>query len=137
MYKILIFAICLLNGMNLFAQKTKEATYREQPVWIQMMEDPHTNYFEAVHAFNLYWEGRETPLEENELFSASQEDKENENFISKHRSEKKELNADLTFAYKKFKRWQITHASLIHEDGSLLNEEERIARWKQQHQNRH
>ncbi len=137
MYKILIFAICLLNGMNLFAQETKETTYREQAVWIQMMEDPHANYFEAIYAFNLYWEGREKPLEENELFSASQEDKENENFISKHRSEKKELNSDLTFAYKKFKRWQITHASLIHEDGTLLTAEERIARWQLQQQNRH
>jgi hypothetical protein len=137
MYKILIFAICLLNGMNLFAQETKETTYREQAVWIQMMEDPHANYFEAIHAFNLYWEGREKPLEENELFSASQEDKEKDNFMTTHHSEKKELNADLTFAYKKFKRWQITHASLIHEDGTLLTAEERIERWQLQQQNRH
>lgn len=137
MYKILILAICLLSGMNLFAQETKEATYQEQPVWIQMMEDPNANYFEAVKAFNLYWEGREKPLEENELFSASQEEKGNDNFITTHRSEKKELTSDLTFAYKKFKHWEIIHASLIHEDGTLLTAEERIARWQQQQLNRH
>ncbi|HPI54144.1 MAG TPA: hypothetical protein PLU10_05590 [Chitinophagaceae bacterium] len=137
MLKPLLFTICFLNGLNLFAQETKETNYQNNPVWIQMMEDPHANYFEAVNAFNLYWENREKPIVEDELFSANQEDKMKDNFIASKRSEKNESNQDFAFAYKKFKRWQITNASLIHEDGTLLTPEERIERWKLQHQQRH
>ena len=137
MLKPLLFTICILHGFNLFAQKNKETDYRKNPVWIQMMEESSVNYFEAVLAFNLYWEHRNKPLEEDELFSANQEDKMEDNFIARKRSEKNESNEDVAFAYKKFKRWQITNASLIHEDGTLLTPEERIERWKLQHQQRH
>ena len=35
------------------------------PYWIAMMNDPNTNYYEAVEAFEKYWEHREKPTEDS------------------------------------------------------------------------
>ena len=29
------------------------------PYWIEMMQNPHANYYQTVRAFNLFWQGRE------------------------------------------------------------------------------
>lgn len=39
---------------------------RTYPVWIEMMSDPAANYFDAVKAFELYWQDKMKPLEEDE-----------------------------------------------------------------------
>jgi len=59
---LLLSVFLLMGGLSLSAQnKTVNATkdYASYPYWINMMQDPHENFFEIQKAFYTYWEGRE------------------------------------------------------------------------------
>lgn len=58
------FTLCFLFfasvtiSFNIQAQ-TPQKDYHSYPYWIDMMEDPNTNFFETQRAFEIYWQGRE------------------------------------------------------------------------------
>ncbi|MCX6227185.1 MAG: hypothetical protein NTV01_20955, partial [Bacteroidia bacterium] len=60
--KLLLLSVCLLTGgLSLSAQKgtaTVPKDYASYPYWINMMQDPHGNFFETQKAFYTYWKGR-------------------------------------------------------------------------------
>lgn len=55
-FTLLLFTIILPS--NITAQSVKNDT-ADYPYWVEMMENPASNYYETVKAFNLYWENRE------------------------------------------------------------------------------
>ncbi len=54
---LLLFAL-IITFWGASAQDTPK-DYRTYPHWIDMMQDPESNFFETQKAFNEYWEGRE------------------------------------------------------------------------------
>jgi len=131
----LILIAALITNIS-FAQSNKTDHYKVYPVWIQLMEDPSVNYYEAVLAFDTYWENREIPKGEHELFSATNEEKEKEDFISNKKGSQS-LDARLyVFEYKKFKHWQQQVLPFVKEDGHIMSKEEQLVLWNQQRKDR-
>jgi len=59
---LLLSGFLLIGGLSVTAQnQSANATkdYASYPYWINMMQDPHGNFFEIRKAFNTYWDGRE------------------------------------------------------------------------------
>jgi hypothetical protein len=92
-----------------FAQTTPMTSTGEEEelVWVEMMDDPDVNYFEAVKIFNE-WKLKEE--EEAEEGQTEQEKEENE----KHPVEQK-----------KFKLWMDEMYPFVQADGSILPEKTR------------
>lgn len=67
----LVFLVLLLWPQLQYAQpantKYDPATYKDQPVWIDMMNDPGANFYETLNAFRQFWTGYELPEEPEEL----------------------------------------------------------------------
>lgn len=136
MKKLFLVLIVALMANSSFAQSSNPGNYNTTPVWIHMMEDPSVNYYEAVLAFETYWENREVPNEEHELFIASNEEKEQEDFISRKKEKQSEEAKRYAFEYKKFKHWQQQVLPFVKEDGHIMSKEEQLALWKQQRKDR-
>ena len=136
MKKIFLSGVAILATFSIYAQTYSDNYLRTHPVWIQMMDNKNVNYYDAQKAFELFWEGRELPVEEHELLNADNKEKEKKNFISKKRKNKGQAAIDYAFEYKRFKNWLIKNESLIKNDGTLLKPDERIEQWKAQQQNR-
>ena len=49
-FLVLFFGIQLSS-----AQNNLNSNYSKNPEWIQMMDNPNVNYYEAVKAYNEYW----------------------------------------------------------------------------------
>ncbi|MCC7030978.1 MAG: hypothetical protein IT257_11790 [Chitinophagaceae bacterium] len=135
--KNLVFLMCAcLAFTGSFAQTQSDQYYRNNPVWIEMMEQENVHFLTAVKAFDLYWEHREKPATEHELFSASEEEKEKTDFV---RSKQKKQEAEAVryaFEYRKFLRWQQKVQSYLNADGTVMNAAQRIGQWQKQLENR-
>jgi len=134
--KKIVFCLLAVIAINtLYAQNNTDAYYRTHPVWISMMSNESVNYYEAVKAFNLFWENKEKPTEENELFSASDTEKESKDFISSKMSLTEDAKK-YAFEYKKFIYWQQDVLPFVKDDGQLMSKQEQLDIWKQQHEGR-
>lgn len=135
-----------LGGMSVQAQS--DINYRKTAVWIDMMEDPNVNYYEAIKAFNAYFERHKMPrIEEEEMGKEgyaypSLKSKEEE---ARERQEEKEIEAanegrfflkknyegmersDMAMQVRKFKQWRQTELSWVQADGHILSQAERQA----------
>jgi hypothetical protein len=132
---VLLICACLAFASS-FAQTQSDQYYRNNPVWIEMMEQENVHYATAVKAFDLYWEHREKPTTEHELFSAPNEDKEKSDFVQSKKNKKEAEAVMYAFEYKKFLRWQQKVQSYINTDGTVMNAAQRIEQWQQQMENR-
>jgi hypothetical protein len=134
--KKIVFCLLAVIAINtLYAQSNTDAYYRTHPVWISMMSNESVNYYDAVKAFNLFWENKEKPTEENELFSASDTEKESKDFISSKMSLTEDAKK-YAFEYKKFIYWQQDVLPFVKDDGQLMSKQEQLDIWKQQHEGR-
>ncbi|MBK7690304.1 MAG: hypothetical protein IPJ31_04020 [Bacteroidetes bacterium] len=136
MKQILTTFLALVASLSVFGQSPSDLQYQKEPLWIQMMDAEHVQYYEAVKAFNLYWQNREKPTTENELFSASTEEKASSDFIQKKKRKKEAAAMTYAFEYKKFLRWQAKVKDYLNADGTVMNADERITSWKKQLENR-
>ncbi len=146
MQKIILLLAFSLLGLSLSAQS--EAKYRKTALWIDMMEDANVNYFEAIKAFNAYFERHKMPrIEEEEMGKdgyayPSLKSREEE---ARERQEEAEVEAanegriflkktyegmnwmDMAMQVRKFKQWTKTEQSWVQPDGRILSEGERQA----------
>lgn len=107
------------------SNKQKEKSYRNFPVWIQMIEDPKCNYFEAIKAFDIFWKNRKRPLEEKEILGVIAEESITDDKALTRRLKKLPAESkNLTFQYKKFMHWAEMIKPYVQEDGSILSNEE-------------
>jgi len=117
-------------------EESKLALYKTSPVWKDMMEDPNANFFEVQKAFQLFWDGKEMPLEEDEIIGEKRRLK--NNFLNRtfYARELKEqiLCESLAFDCKKYRWWLIKTEPYIHDDGSIMSSEEKLELWKRHYE---
>lgn len=132
-YTLLVFAFlascCIANAQNKSTHTDKE--YMQKPLWIAMMDDPNTNFFEIEKAFDLYWSKHEKPEGEHEEIG---ERAERERTPSKRRQRKASAENDLRFALKRYEVWNDQTRPYVQPDGRILTTEERLEIFKQQQQ---
>jgi hypothetical protein len=93
------------------------ATY---PYWIAMMDDPKVNYYQAIEAFEKYWESREQPTEKDgEAKDIFEKDK------TKEEREKEEKRSVLyVYEYKQFLNWKDKNKDFVKPDGTIMTQQE-------------
>jgi hypothetical protein len=121
-------------------EKKKLKHYAKEPVWVDMMEDPSVNYFEADKAFKTFWKDRKAPVENDIIIDGKEMKEHNEDrsrlgqiLHAEEDKEEKELE-EYRFEHKKFKHWQMMVEPYVQEDGRILSNEEILEIWKQQRQ---
>ena len=141
------YAVTLL-ALSSFAQSKTHFTKREmekKPVWMEMIKDEHTNYFEALKAFELYFTAHRFPVMEEEEMGKNEKlkqriEKSEAKFKRKKRSVKedpsaaqkeKHEEAKLAFEVKKFNHWEMQARPYVKDDGSIMSAEERMKIWKE------
>lgn len=120
---ILGMANCKSKIQNTKIAETKSisndslATY---PYWIAMMEDPKVNYYQAIEAFEKYWESREQPTEKDgEAKDIFEKDK------TKEEREKEEKRSVLyVYEYKQFLNWKDKNKDFVKPDGTIMTQQE-------------
>jgi len=129
------FILCICGPAQ--AQNTKTtALYKASPVWKDMLDDPNANFFEVQKAFELFWEDREMPMEEDEIIGERDKLKNNlinRIFNSNQLKEQEECEA-LSFDCRRYRRWLIKTEPYIHDDGSIMSAEERLELWKKHYE---
>jgi len=142
-----LLTCCLLFSIQLQAQNStaKKENYSIVPVWINMMDDPNTNYYEAMKAYYEYWKVHAKPAGEEEEMTEGKKDfnemeKETKREIKKEKNKKlseddlKRMNENETMKYqiKRFEQWRRDVKPFVQDDGSILTDEERMNIWKKQ-----
>ena len=143
-----IFVFCLLIFPTVIFAQTHytKREMKKNPVWIEMIKDEHTNYFEALKAFELYFTTHKFPVNEEEEMGKNENLKERiEKSEAKYKKKKhrvaEEPNASqkeqheqtkMAFEVKKFNHWEMQTRPYVKDDGSIMSAEERMAIWKNQ-----
>lgn len=105
------------------------------PDWVLMIDNPATNYFDAIRSFDRYWADREKPFDP--------EEEENERQVEQERDEHAIENAAMSpaerehklliaYHYKRFKNWIREIKPYVQEDGRILSMDERMNIWYRQ-----
>lgn len=105
----------------------KEKLYAKQPLWIDMMEDEKSNFFEVEKAYKIYWEHHEEPEGEHDVIG---EYKEREKIPSRRKQRKIEAESKMRMAIKKYNWWHEQTLPYVQGDGSILTTEERLKIWE-------
>lgn len=138
-FKNLLTAILVVTTAVVTAQDKKSAPtrdYKNEPVWISMMTDPNVNYYEAVKAFEMYWEGKIEPEEEYELINeghitTAQGDSLRQARMEWTQAQRNEYE-QMKYQFKRFKDWKRTVQPFVQSDGRILSEQERLEIWQKQ-----
>ncbi len=128
-FLVLFFGIQLSS-----AQNNLNSNYSKNPEWIQMMDNPNVNYYEAVKAYNEYWKNREKPGELEESTMNSKEKMKEYKREHKHDGDKKPLSdkekkelqekENMIYQIKRFENWMLTVKPYVQEDGRILSQAE-------------
>lgn len=133
----LCLVCCTLAGQS---QNThKDSDYKKHPYWIEMIKDPHVNYFEAIKAYDLFWKGKAKPEDEDELIGQDKsQDGKAEAHVSRReireRRREKEMRQKYGLDCKKFEHWKMQVKPYVQADGHILSKEEQLKLWEQQRQ---
>jgi hypothetical protein len=127
----------LVFTLNSFSQTpttdtSKFPLYRISPVWKDMIDDTTANFFQVQKAFELFWNGKELPEEEDEVIGEKGRLK--NTFINRmfngRELKEQQLRESLTFDYKRYRRWLIKTEPYVKDDGSIMTPTERLQLWK-------
>ena len=139
---LLIFILLVAASTFSFSQQTKPVSkeYSKFPYWVEMMDDPNVNYFEAVKAYDEFLLKRKKPKEEDEIigekFYSSEAEKKKRSLwdrIFASREDKADAEtAKYKFLCKKFEHWKFVVQPYVQPDGRILSTEEQLEIWKQQ-----
>lgn len=113
--------------------KYPASDFKIKPVWIDMMDDSAVNYFQAVKAFNTYWENRVRPEGDEKMNEAEnvnqQERMERRRYERKLRkmsaAERNEFDR-VNYQYKRFINWKHEVKPYVQADGRVLTIRERL-----------
>lgn len=136
--KSILLLSLIFGNLTIRAQAPKKnLNYSKHPYWIEMMKDPNANYFETINAYNLFWEKRKLPKEEDEVIGQSKTAEAKKTFLQRWFKSKEEREEEEIKKYaldvKKFKHWQIVTEPYVQEDGRILTADERLKLWQEQH----
>jgi hypothetical protein len=139
MNKCFFIVIAVIISVKAFGQNTKADSsfkkndiekYHNNPVWIDMMNDPNVNYYEACKAFDIFWQGREIPSESEgeaaELYKKNEEEDKGLKF-------KNPETYKYIYSYKQFINWRRAMANKVDpQTGQLLTNQQQLNIWKEQ-----
>jgi hypothetical protein len=113
-------------------QTSETTSYKDYPMWKDMINDPHANFFEVQKAFQVFWEGKSLPTDEDDIIGEKRKLKNNlinRTFNAGELKEQAEREA-LAFDCRKYRWWLIKTEPFIHDDGSIMSDEEQLELWK-------
>lgn len=133
-FKLLIISglILILNSSVSSGQKVnKQKDYSKYPYWIEMMDDTLTNYFEAQKAYELFWEKRIKPKEEDDIMgmrgSTEEDKKDKQSWLSKlFRGDLEKKAQQYAYQCKRFEHWEMKMEPWVQPDGRILYPYERL-----------
>lgn len=110
-----------LPAQNTFTDKS----LRKYPHWITLMDDTLANYYDVVHAFDLYWEEHEMPFEEDQIVGMKdaneKERREPSRWLRKlFTSRRGPDETEMAFALKRYRYWKVMSEPWVQDDGTLL-----------------
>jgi hypothetical protein len=145
---VLTISQCLFSLLALHAQNSDNksiGSISDNPQWIKMMDDPKTNYYEAVKTYEEYWKhhvkpaGEEEEMKEGEKSAGerkreSKRDEKKGAKIILTTEELKIKNEEETMKYqvKRFEQWMREVKPFVQEDGRILTDRERMDIWNKQ-----
>ncbi len=131
---LLSFTLTALKAQE--KKTTEQQDYHKIPVWIEMMEDPQVNYYTAVKAFDMFWEGKIEPEEEGELITEGRITTEQADSMRSARAAWSQAQRNeyenLKYQFKRFKDWKRTVFPFVQSDGRILSEQERLEIWQKE-----
>ena len=136
---LLLITIVMLNSIVVCSQTPKKSiNYSKTPYWIEMMKDPKANYFETIKAYNLFWENRKKPKDEDDVIGQSKSVEAKRTFLNRWFKSKEEREEAEIKKYaldvKKFKHWKLKTEPYVQEDGTILDADARLKIWQDQQQ---
>jgi hypothetical protein len=132
-----LYLFLLLLGMTtqLFGQSNLNDADK-LPEWVEMIDNPETNYFEAIQAFNTYWKDKVRPKSEAELAKQLHAVQYRREFLEQPDSTISDAAREqynlLKYHYKRFKNWEQEIKPFVQEDGRILTMQQRIDMWHTQ-----
>jgi hypothetical protein len=137
-YSKLILALALYTiCIGLQAQSTS-TDYAATPAWIGMIDNPAANYYEAIKAYDTYWQHHAKPEAENDIIAENLSRKERRREEKKERAmtrmttPQREAYMQMKYQCKRFDTWIREEKPYVQEDGHILSQQERAAIWQQQ-----
>lgn len=130
----------LIGLFACFMQTQAQQFSPSLPDWVAMIDNPTTNYFEAIKSFEAYWKDKIRPIDEAEpKEEKEQESKEEEREHKQLKKQLKKMTAaerqqydQIQYHYKRFVTWAEEVRAYVQEDGRILSQQERIDIWNQQ-----
>jgi hypothetical protein len=148
----LLLATVIFMGITFQKSLAQTTDYKNNPEWIKMIDNPNANYYEAIKAYETYWNYHEKPKGEEEEMEMNagnsptekmtdKEKKEREEFLlekerqrekdANHTFTEKEMKAlaekqEMTYQCKRFENWILEVKPFVQNDGRILSQEERL-----------
>ena len=137
---------CTAVFLLLFIPATRAQTdYATNPVWIKMIDDSTTNYYEAIKAYNEYWKHHVKPAGEEVEMAEGEKDagerarevkreikEDSKRVLSEEDIKKMNENNMMKYHVKRFEQWAREVKPFVQEDGRILTEHERMEIWNRQ-----
>ena len=101
-----------------------------------MMDDPNVNYYEAIKIYNDYWKTHPKPDDPEDRLSQPLDNQDSETDKPQLSKEEKKFEAEMIYQTKRFENWMREEKPFVQEDGRILTQQERIAIWKKQQEER-
>ena len=137
----LFFCFMLLLSLNAIkAQETKynPKEYSNQPMWIEMMDDSSVNYYEALKAYEQYWQNLIRPQEEEDAINehgSRKAEREREKFekkLAKMTPAERTVFDRMKYECKRFDNWKREVKKFVQEDGHILSYDQKLEIWNRQ-----
>jgi hypothetical protein len=132
-------SLLLVLGANTNAQKAIDSLpdYSKEALWIGMIDNPRTNYYEAIKAYDTYFKYHKKPKDEDDSRAGAKEnskdgDEDDDDYLKSLSVEELNNYAQMKYQVKRFENWIREMKPFVQEDGRLLTDEERIAIWNKQ-----
>ena len=122
---VILFAGYISYGQQANGYTDKD--YARSPVWIKMIKDTTTNFFEAEKAFKIYFQHHEKPGGEHDVIGEHAKQEKN---ISKREMRKMQAEDRMRMEVKRYLHWRDKMAPYVQADGSILTPSQRLKIWR-------
>ena len=100
------------------------------------MNNPKSNYFETLKAYEQFWQNKKLPNEEDDIIGQIKIEPNKKSFLAKWFKSKEEREEEeikkYSFEIKKFKHWKLKVMPYVQEDGTILDADARLKLWQEQ-----
>ena len=83
-YTLIIILTLFFQSSFLISQTSnKKLNYYKHPYWIEMMNNPKSNYFETLKAYDQFWQNKKLPKEEDDIIGQTKIEPNKKSFLEK------------------------------------------------------